>query len=71
MIIVKLTIFCFITTAIYMFFYIPYLKRNPHEIILTNKFNYYVPKGGYIAAILILLDVIGILASAIYLLFFR
>lgn len=71
MIIVKLTVLCLTATAIYMFFYIPYLKNNPQEIVLANKFDFYVPKGGYVAAILIILSVIGIFASAIYFLFFR
>lgn len=71
MIVVKLTVLCFIATAIYMFFYIPYLKSNPQEIILSDLFKSYVPKGGYVATILVLLDIIGLLASAVYLLFFR
>lgn len=71
MIIVKLTVLCLIATAIYMFFYIPYLKSNPQEIILANKFDFYVPNGGCVAAILVIFSIIGIFASAIYLLFFR
>lgn len=71
MIILKMTVLCLVLTAIYMFFYIPYLKRNPQEIILSDLFKSYVPKGGYVAAILVLLDIIGFLASAVYLLFFR
>jgi len=71
MIIVKLTVLAVMITALYIWIWRAWLKSNPKEALKVAFGKNYVPKGGYMLAIFLLIDIIGIFASAIYLLFFR
>ena len=71
MIIVKLTILAVMITALYVWIWRAYLQSNPKEVFNIAFRKNYVPKGGCALIILLLIDVIGVFASAIYLLFFR
>lgn len=69
MIIVKLTILIVLITAIYIFFWRSYLRSNPIEALKISVGG--AGKGGYILSALVILSIIGILASVIWALFFR
>jgi len=71
MIIVKLTVLAVMVTALYIWIWRAWLKFNPEETLKTAFNRNYLPKSGYPIILFLLLDVIGIFASAIYLLFFR
>lgn len=71
MIIVKVTILIVMITVLYCFFWFSWLKRNLHEVVLMNAIKDYLPKGGLVAGILIIISIIGIFASVIWALFFR
>lgn len=71
MIIVKLTVLVVMVTALYIWIWRAWLKSNPEEALNTTFNRNYLPKSGYPIILFLLLDVIGIFASAIYLLFFR
>lgn len=71
MIIVKITVILILITAIYMYFWEAWLKTNPKEVFKMNLNREYLPKSGYPLVPLIFFDVVGIIASAIYLLFIR
>ena len=71
MIIVKLTVLAVMVTALYIWIWRVWLKSNPEEALKTAFNRSYLPKSGYPIIILLLLDIIGIFASAIYLLFLR
>lgn len=71
MIIVKITVMLILITAVYVFFWECYIESNPSERFKLLDKNSDMPRGGYVVAIFVLSSVIGILASAIYLLFVR
>ena len=71
MIIVKLTVLAVMVTALYIWIWRAWLKSNPEEAFKTALNRNYLPKSGYPIIIFLLIDIIGIFASAIYLLFFR
>lgn len=68
--IVKITILLIVVTLIYRFWIITYLKGNPLENLLLNVSKEFNPWYVYVGGILVFLDLAGILASTIYLLFF-
>lgn len=71
MIIVKLTVLAVMVTAVYVFLYKSWLAQNPKEAFKITFDKDYFPKSAIFLSLLIGLDIIGIFASAIYLLFFR
>lgn len=71
MIIVKLTVLAVMVTALYIWIWRAWLKSNPEEALKTAFNRNYLPKSGYPIIFFLLLDVIGVFASVIYLLFFR
>lgn len=71
MIIVKLTVLAIMVTTLYIWIWRAWLKSNPEEALKTAFNRSYLPKSGYPIVVLLFLDIIGIFASAIYLLFFR
>lgn len=70
MLIVKLTILAVMVTALYIWIWRAWLKSNPEEALRVALNRSYLPKSGYLIIIFILIDIIGIFASAIWLLFF-
>lgn len=70
MIIVKLTVLSFLITAIYIFAMKIWAESNVPKYLLARNTGKY-PKWIYPVVLFIMFDVIGIFASAIYLLFFR
>lgn len=71
MIIVKLTILAVMVTALYIWIWRAWLKSNPEEALKTAFNRNYLPKSGYPILVLILVDIIGIFASVIWVLFLR
>lgn len=71
MIIVKLTVLAVMVTALYIWIWRAWLKSNTKEALKIAFGKNYIPKSGYPIIIFLLIDIIGIFASAIYLLFFR
>lgn len=71
MIIVKLTVLAVIVTAVYVFLYKSWLSQNPREAFKITFDKGYFPKSAIFLSLLVAIDIIGIFASAIYLLFFR
>lgn len=71
MIIVKLTVLTVMVTAVYVFLYKSWLAQNPKEAFKITFDKSYLPKSAVFLSLLVGLDIIGIFASAIYLLFFR
>lgn len=71
MIIVKLTVLAVMVTAVYIYLYKNWLAQNPKEAFKITFDKGYFPKYAVFLSLLMVLDVIGIFASAIYLLFFR
>lgn len=71
MIIVKITVMLILITAVYVYLWESYIGVNPSEQRkLLNK-NADMPRGGYMVVMLTVVSVIGVFASAIYLLFIR
>lgn len=70
MMIVKLTILSFVITGIYLFCFKIWAESDKKRAVLAALTNNF-PKWTYPFALFVLLDVIGILTSAIYLLFIR
>lgn len=71
MFIVKITILLAIITLIYAFAGKIYAFQNPKEALKMALNRTYLPKWLYPLGVLIWIDVIGILVSTVYLLFFR
>lgn len=71
MIIVKLTVLLLLATVIYAFLIKAYLSGNRKEAVKVAFDKNYVPKYLVALAIIGIITIIGIFASAIYLLFFR
>lgn len=71
MIIVKITILLLLATVIYWFLIRSYLKGNRREAVKIAFDSKYAPKYIIVFGIMDGLSIIGIFASAIYLLFFR
>lgn len=71
MIVVKLTIFLIILTVILCFFVHLYLSGNPYKALQISKDLIDPPWFCYLSALLFVLDAIGIIASAVWLLFLR
>lgn len=71
MIIVKLTVLAVMVTALYIWIWRAWLESNPTEALKIAFGKNYISKGGWILIIFLLVNVIGIFASTIYLLFFR
>lgn len=71
MIIVKLTVLAVMVTAVYVFLYKRWLAQNPKEDFKITFDKGYLPKPATFLSLLVGLDIIGIFASAIYLLFFK
>ncbi len=71
MIIVKLTVLAVMVTAVYVFLYKSWISQNPREVFKITFDKDYFPKPIKFLALLVVIDIIGIFASAIYLLFFR
>lgn len=71
MIIVKLTVLAVMVTALYIWIWRAWLKSNPTEALKIAFGKNYVPKGGWMLIVFLLIDIVGVFASAIYLLFFR
>lgn len=69
MIIVKITFLLFLITAISFFFFICWVKSNPVKAIIW-KYNGIPKKWGLFWGFLIVFDVIGMILSAIWFLFF-
>lgn len=70
MIIVKLTVLLVVVNAIYIWCIRNYLSKNIGEALIYNREDY-MPIYKIISALLNIFTIIGIFASAIYLLFFR
>lgn len=70
MIIVKLTVLSLVISAIFYFALRVWISADTKRALLAKVTGKY-PKWLYGFAICILLDIIGIFASAIYFLFFR
>ena len=71
MIIVKLTILAILITVVYVWLFRAWLRTNPEEVLKTALTVGYLPKCGYPIILLIIIDIVGVFASVIYLLFFR
>lgn len=71
MIIVKLTILLLLVFIIYAFLIKAYISGNRKEAIKIAFDRNYAPKYLIALAIMGIITIIGIIASAIYLLFFR
>lgn len=71
MIVVKITILLMLATAIYTFIIRAYLAGDSKEYIKVKFDSDYQPKYLGVLAIMAILTIIGIFASAVYLLFFR
>lgn len=71
MIAVKITVMLVLVTAVYYLFWKAYIASNPSEALKLHPLYPGAPKGSIIAMILVLISVIGVFASAIYLLFIR
>lgn len=71
MIIVKLTILAILITVVYVWLFRAWLRTNPEEALRTALTAGYLPKCGYPIVLFIIIDIIGVFASAIYLLFLR
>lgn len=69
MIIVKLTILLVMITVLYAWIFRAWLKNNPEEAFKTAFNRSYLPKSGYPLVILFLIDIVGVFASVIYILF--
>ena len=71
MIIVKLTILAILITVVYVWLFRAWLRTNPEEALKTALTVGSLPKCGYPIILLIIIDIVGVFASVIYLLFFR
>lgn len=71
MIIVKLTVLLVLATVIYAFLIKAYLAGDRKEAVKVAFDRNYIPKYLITLAIMGIVAIIGIFASAIYLLFFR
>lgn len=71
MIIVKLTALAVMVTVVYVFLYKSWLAQNPKEAFKITFDKSYLPKSAIFLSLFVAIDIIGIFASAIYLLFFR
>ena len=71
MIIVKITILLILITLIYRLIMTTWARINPTKIIKTKENEKFLIKVGCMHFVIAALDVIGIIASAIYLLFIR
>lgn len=71
MIIVKITILLILITVVYRKFWTAWVKSNPEEMFKMTFSRSYIHKGAYPLFILMIIDIIGVFASAIYLLFIR
>lgn len=71
MIIVKITILLLLVTVIYAFIIKAYLAGDRKEAVKVAFDSNYQPKYLAVLAVMGILTIIGIFASAIYLLFFR
>lgn len=70
MMIVKLTVLSIVITAIFVLAIIIWASAFPGKYLIATVTKKY-PKWCYLYALFCLFDIIGILASAIYLLFIR
>lgn len=71
MIIVKITVMLILITAVYYLFWKAYIESNLSETLKLHPLYPGAPKGSVMAMILVLLSIIGILASVVYILFIR
>lgn len=71
MIIVKLTVLAVMVTVLYIWIWRAWMKSNTKEALKIVFEKNYIPKSGYPIIVFLLIDIIGIFASAIYLLFFK
>lgn len=70
MIIVKITILMIVLTAIYKLLYQAYLRQHPEQAALMSMIPSYVAPGGFLFGIMVLVCIVGVIASTVYLLFF-
>ena len=71
MIIVKITAMLILITVVYYLFWKAYIASNLSEALKLHPLYLGAPRGSITAMILVLLSIIGVFASAIYLLFIR
>lgn len=71
MIIVKITVLLIVITIIFRLFVNSYLRQNPLEALKVSFNKNYTPWYTIIGGMLVLITIIGIIASLVWLLFLR
>ena len=71
MIIVKITVLLIVITIIFRLFVNSYLRQNPLEALKISLNKNYAPWYTVIGGMLVLITIIGIVASVVWILFFK
>ena len=70
MIVVKITVLLIVITIIFRFFVNSYLRQNPLEALRLSFNKNYTPWYLIVVGTLVLLSILGIVASVVWILFF-
>ena len=70
MIVVKITVLLIVITIIFSLFVNSYLRQNPLEALRLSFNKNYTPWYSIVGGTLVLLSILGIVASVVWILFF-